>query len=110
MAGSTDYAALADHYADPNVPVDDGGPVEHWQEPRPFLEREFGSLEAAESFIHRGRPRLGESRTQGRSKSVRGRLSDTDFAAFENLMAKTGRTQSQLVREGVRLLIEAEAS
>lgn len=47
-----------------------------------------------------GRPRRRHSPT------VRGRISDADFAAFKRLEERTGKTQSELVREAIRLLVD----
>jgi hypothetical protein len=72
---------------------------------REFLVAEFGSLEAVDAEIRRGRPRIGATR-QGESPAVRARISDREFAAFKQLAEVTGRTQADLVREGVHLLLE----
>lgn len=50
--------------------------------------------------MHRGRPRVGDAK-RGPSPTVRARLSEAEFAAFEQLRETTGRTQSDLVREAV---------
>ena len=51
-----------------------------------------------------GRPRVGDTK-RGPSPTLRGRVSDADYAAFQKLEKVTGRTQSDLVREGVQLLL-----
>ncbi|MDR0627682.1 MAG: ribbon-helix-helix protein, CopG family [Bifidobacteriaceae bacterium] len=50
-----------------------------------------------------GRPRLGPGK--GRSPVVRARVSDAEYAELESLAERTGRTQSDLVREGLRLVL-----
>ena len=71
---------------------------------RAFLVKEFGSEEALERMLRRGRPRGGEA-PRGESPVVRGRISASDFAAFKQLEQRTGRKQSELVREAVHLLL-----
>ena len=67
--------------------------------------REHGSEEALDAVLRRaGRPRLGEH-AKGPSPTVRGRLPEADFAAFKLLEERTGKKQSELVREAVQLLL-----
>jgi hypothetical protein len=71
-----------------------------------FLLREYGSEEAIARALRPGRPRLGTP-PRGESPTVRGRISDDDFTAFKQLAERTGRSQSELVRESVhRLLVD----
>jgi hypothetical protein len=67
--------------------------------------REYGSEAALDKELRQaGRTRLGEQ-PKGASPTVRGRISDADFAAFKRLEASTGKNQSELVREAVQLLL-----
>lgn len=110
MVSERDYDARSDYYADQNAPVRGIGPAVTGAAAasagRDFLIGEYGSEAAVQAEIRRGRPRLGESR-RGASPSVRGRLTDVDYAAFKELEVETGLTQSDLVREGVHLLLQA---
>jgi hypothetical protein len=67
--------------------------------------REYGSIEAVEAEIRRGRRKVGDAR-RGESPVVRARISATDFAAFKQLEQITGLSQAELVREGVHLLLQ----
>lgn len=109
MVDERDYDAASDRYADKKTPVAPIGraltgdrAAAHGRE---FLIGEYGSLEAVEREIRRGRPKLGHER-EGGSPVVRARISDADFAAFKELEHTTGRSQAELVREGVHLLLE----
>jgi len=73
---------------------------------RDFLLREFGSEEAIMAELRPGRPRIGKQPDRGPSPTVRGRISEQDFAAVKQLEEQTGKTQSELVREGIQLVIE----
>ncbi len=67
--------------------------------------REYGNEEALDAVLRRaGRRRLGEQ-PKGASPTVRGRLPEADFAAFKRLEERTGKKQSELVREAVQLLL-----
>lgn len=66
---------------------------------REFLLRQCGLMNAVNEVI-RGRPHVGAAE-RGASPTVRGRISGTDYAAFEQLEDATGRTQSELVRAAV---------
>ncbi|CAN5320800.1 hypothetical protein BH09ACT6_BH09ACT6_03080 [soil metagenome] len=108
MATERDYDQLSDRYTDPAVPVAPVGPVVTGAAAaaagRAFLVSEYGSEEAVDQLIRRGRPRVGHKRP-GESPVVRARISDQDFAAFKQLEDATGKTQAELVREGVHLLL-----
>lgn len=70
-----------------------------------MLVREFGSEEALDEFMRRaGRTRRGET-PKGPSPTVRGRLPEADFVAFKRLEQSTGKSQSELLREAVSLLL-----
>lgn len=71
---------------------------------RSFLVETYGSEEAVEHAMRRGRPRLGQ--TSGASPEVRGRLIPAEFDALEKLRQQTGRSRSDLVREGIHLLLQ----
>jgi hypothetical protein len=61
------------------------------------------TAEEAARVALRGRPRLGPGR--GRSPVVRARVADDEYAALGELARRTGRSKSQLVRDGVRLVL-----
>lgn len=108
MDSERDYEARSDRYADPAIPITPTGDTltgaEAANAGRSFLIAEYGSEEAVDQLIRRGRPRVGEKRAGG-SAIVRARISDQDFAAFKKLEDQTGKTQADLVREGVHLLL-----
>lgn len=109
MVSEKEYEAMSDRYADPDVPAPKplgkalSGEAAA-EAGRAFLIQEYGSAEAVENELRRGRPRVGEAR--GGSVIVRGRISTRDADAFRKLEEQTGRTQADLVREGVRLLLQ----
>lgn len=103
----TDYNELAARLTDPATPLPTPEAVltgeEAAAEGRAFLLREYGSEEALQGALRPGRPRVGSPR--GESPTVRGRISDADFVAFKRLEERTGKKQSELVREAVQLLL-----
>lgn len=65
----------------------------------------YGSEEAlSAAMVVPGRPKLGSGR-RGPSPTVRARISEQDFAELAHLRELTGRTEADLVREGVHLLL-----
>lgn len=73
---------------------------------RKFLIAEYGSKEELDVALRTsGRPRLGQV-PKGASPAVRGRVPAADRAAFDQLIAATGKNESELVREAVHLLFE----
>lgn len=102
-----DYGELAARLTDPDVETHGvGKPISGTAaaaEGRAFLLREYGSEEALQRALRPGRPRVGAP--SGESPTVRGRISDADFAAFKLLEERTGKKQSELVREAVQLLL-----
>ncbi len=109
MATDEDFAALADRLTDSSTPMPKMSEVstgaaaaEHGRE---LMLREYGNEEALDAVLRRaGRRRLGEQ-PKGASPTVRGRLPEADFAAFKRLEERTGKKQSELVREAVQLLL-----
>lgn len=104
------YEALSDEFAARTEPLVFSGPLyvgaEAAAQGRAFLIEQFGSEEAVEEFIRSGRPRLGdEPIRRGASPSVRGRVSEEQLAQLRAVMAETGRSQSELVREGIALVL-----
>ncbi len=71
---------------------------------RSFLVEAYGSDVAVSRAMRRGRPRVGQP--AGPSPEVRGRIMPAEFDALEELVKQTGRSRSDLVREGIRLLLE----
>ncbi|MGV8882842.1 MAG: ribbon-helix-helix domain-containing protein [Rhodoglobus sp.] len=102
-----DYDELAGRLTDPSTPLPAPDVVLTGEEAaaagRAFLLVEYGDEEALEHALRPGRPRVGAPR--GESPTVRGRLSGEDFAAFKLLEERTGKKQSELVREAVHLLL-----
>lgn len=109
MDSERDFEAASDRYADPKGPVTPRGPALTGEAAsaagREFMIHEYGSIEAVEREIRRGRPRVGESR-RGPSPVVRGALTEEAFEAFKRLETATGKNQAELVRESVQLLFE----
>jgi len=66
------------------------------------------TIEEALAVARRGRPSL--SAGAGESPIVRARLPIDDYRRLETLSDTTGRSQSDLIREGVRLVLAAEAA
>ena len=103
-----EYDALAARLTDPNTPIPPPREVQSGaaagSEGHAFLTREYGSQDGISAAMQRGRPRVGDTR-RGPSPTVRGRISDADYAAFKELERVTGRTQSELVREAVHRLL-----
>ncbi|MGG7464311.1 hypothetical protein [Plantibacter sp. YIM 135347] len=108
MTEDADFEALAARLTDPASPAKRSGEVLTGAAAaaagRAMLLRDFGSDEALATAMRRGRPRVGD-RSRGKSPTVRGRISDEDFAAFKQLEMKTGKKQSELIREAVHLLL-----
>ncbi|WP_431031196.1 hypothetical protein [Plantibacter sp. RU18] len=111
-----DYDALSDRYADPATVIIPVGPARTGEAAaaagREFAIAEYGSVEAMEREIRRGRPRIGaEPERAATARTVRATLSDRDWEAFEQLRAQKGARQAELVREAVhRYLVEHRAA
>ncbi len=111
MSEATDeqLGALADKLTDPNYPLPSStqavtGAAAAAQG-RAFLVQEYGSEQELDTVLRQaGRPRVGQA-PRGASPTVRGRISDADYAAFKQLEDATGRSQSELVREAVHNLL-----
>ncbi|MHA6667365.1 ribbon-helix-helix protein, CopG family [Homoserinimonas sp. A447] len=71
---------------------------------RSFLVEAYGSEAAVKRAMRRGRPRVGQA--TGASPEVRGRIMPAEFDALEELRKQTGRSRSDLVREGIHLLLQ----
>jgi hypothetical protein len=56
-------------------------------------------------FVTPGRPRIGAP-TSGPSPILKGRVSGTAYALFQELQTETSRSEADLVREAVQLLLE----
>jgi hypothetical protein len=104
----TDWSAQAAHYTDPEQPFPPGRPCQPGEGAAVLIAEAFGTRDAAAEYVRMGRPRIGRGGGQGESRSLRGRVSDEQYEAFERIMAATGESQSDLVRQAVDLLI-AEA-
>ncbi|MEV8212287.1 hypothetical protein [Leifsonia sp. NPDC077715] len=105
----TDYEALIARLTDPNIPLVPTGKALFGEDAaragREFLLEQYGSEEALQEALKSGRPSLGEP-GEGPSPTVRARVSRHDFAELAKLRERTGRTEADLVREGVHLLLE----
>lgn len=103
------YEDLAARLTDESVPVTSAGKVKTGAEAaadgHAFLLAEYGSEEAIQDAIRMGRPHVGAEKG-GKSPVVRGAIPRSEFELLEGLRAKTGRSQSELVREAVHLLLE----
>jgi hypothetical protein len=112
MATDNDFSALAERLTDPSTTLPTASEISTGAAAaargRALMEREYGSGEALDAVLRRaGRIRLGEQ-PKGASPTVRGRLPEADFAAFKLLEQRTGKRQSELVRESVHRLLVAE--
>lgn len=70
-----------------------------------MLLGEYGSEKAIDHAVRTGRPRVGDAK-RGPSPTVRGRIADHDYAALAQLEARTGKSESALVREAVHMLLQ----
>lgn len=104
---NTNYDELAARLTDPATPLAEPSAVLTGDAAaaagRAFLLDEYGSEEALQRALRPGRRRVGAP--SGESPTVRARISDEDFAAFKLLEKRTGKKQSELVREAVQLLL-----
>lgn len=103
-----DYEALAERLTNPATEVRPGETVLRGAEAaaagRAMMLEAYGSEEALEAAMVRpGRPRIGAKK--GPSPTVRTRVSEEDFALFAQLRQETGRTEAELLREAVHLLL-----
>ncbi|MEV8249857.1 hypothetical protein AB0O87_02880 [Microbacterium sp. NPDC076768] len=114
--GHVDYDALSDRYADPAATIIPSGPARTGEDAaaagREFAVAEYGSVEAMQQEIRRGRPRIGaEPARAATTRTVRATLSDREWEAFEQLRAQRGARQAELVREAVHFyLVEHRAA
>lgn len=73
---------------------------------RALMLREYGSQEALDEVLRTaGRPRLGAA-PKGKSPVVRGSIAEADRVRLDLLIRQTGKKESELIREAVRLLLE----
>jgi hypothetical protein len=110
MAGDEiDYDALAERLTDQDAAMPSGRVLrgaEAAAHGRELMLTAYGSEDAlAAAMVQPGRPKLGSGR-RGPSPTVRARISEQDFARLTVLREQTGRTEAELVREGVHLLLE----
>ena len=66
----------------------------------------FGSREAAEEYVRTGRPPLGGRTRAGESHTLKGRVPDDEYIAVKALASATGKSTSELVREGIRRVLD----
>lgn len=55
-------------------------------------------------------PRLGRPTTDPKVLNTRVRLSEEDIAMLEYCAEKTGKTKSEIIRKGIRLVYESVVS
>jgi hypothetical protein len=117
VSKKVDYDALSDRYADPDATLTPQGRARTGEDAaaagREFAIAEYGSVEAMEHAIRRGRPRIGAAPARPTvARTVRATLSDRDWHDFEQLREQRGARQAELVREAVHqyLLRHREAS
>lgn len=112
MATDKDFAALAERLIDTSTSLPQPSEVSTGSaaaaQGRALMVQQYGGNEKLDAVLRRaGRTRLGEH-PKGASPTVRGRLSEADFAAFKLLEQRTGKRQSELVRESIHRLLVAE--
>lgn len=73
-----------------------------------FMIEQFGSEEALNEFLRRGRRRVDGSAERGESKEIRGRITPDQQEGIRRLRERTGKTQSQLVRDAIDALLARE--
>lgn len=111
-----DYGALANRLADPETAAPEAvAPPLSGKEAtdygRAFLLREFSTVEALNVAMRPGRPSLPAKishapRRKGESPTVRGRVPNDYLEAIKRLEVELGKSQSELVREGIHLLLQ----
>ncbi|MDR0594362.1 MAG: hypothetical protein LBG60_14155 [Bifidobacteriaceae bacterium] len=109
MAGSADTTSPANSrvpwWDDPQARIPDGGrPISDAAHEQTIVSV-FGSRQETEGFIKRGRPKLGSRARAGHSPVVRTRLADADYQALARLAASEGKPISDMVREGITLIL-----
>ncbi len=110
MKKDAEFEALAARLTDPQTALPTPANVKAGDEAavagREFMLAEYGSQGALDEVLRSaGRPRVGVV-AKGASPTVRGRIAEADRAAFDQLIAQTGKKESELVREAVHLLLE----
>jgi hypothetical protein len=103
-----DYNDLARELTDPLTPVNSTKRIDTGSAAaeigHEFLLRAYGSEGAIErEMVSPGRPRVGAP--TGPSPTVRARITPLEYELMKQLEARTGRTQSDLVREAVHQLL-----
>jgi hypothetical protein len=102
------YKEYAARLTDPSTPLAAAGSplrgVAASAAGQSFLVEAYGSEAAVNRAMRRGRPRVGQA--AGSSPEVRGRIMPSEFDALEALAKQTGRSRSDLVREGIHLLLQ----
>lgn len=105
---NTDYDALAAALTHPETVLQPVGTALAGPDAaaagRALMLQEYGSEEALEAAMRPGRPALGREK-QGASPLVRGRITPEDRSAFDELRARTGKTESALVRAAIHQML-----
>ncbi len=108
----TDYETLAAALTHPDTVLQPAGTAVAGAEAaaagRGLMLQEFGSEEALEAAMRPGRPAVGREK-HGASPLVRGRITPEDRLALDELRARTGKSESALVRAAIhQMLIEQQ--
>lgn len=107
------FDELEARLTDPNIPLGAPSEVKTGETAaatgRAFLIAEYGSEEALNAAMRRGRPRVGSEKGV-KSPVVRGAITSEDYEALQVIVHQTGRTQAELVREAVHQLIHHRAA
>ena len=102
------YQELPATMSDLATPASPGGQIGAGEEAeavgRSFTLAGHGNEDALAEAMQVGRPRVGAEKG-GKSPVVRGAIPVSEFEQFEHLRSKTGRAQSELVREAIHLLL-----
>ena len=107
---NTDYDALAAELTDPGTVLQPAGVVLAGSDAaaagRALMLQEYGSEDALEVAMRPGRPAVGREK-HGASPTVRGRITLEDRTALDELRARTGKSESALVRAAIhQMLVE----
>jgi predicted DNA-binding protein len=105
--GPVDFEDLDQFYSDPKIAPPEGGRPLTPAEYEGLIDYLFGSRQVALEFAGPGRPRLDEGRQA--SPSVRTRLTPETYDQLRSLAKQSGRSVSELLREGVELVLAKAA-
>lgn len=75
---------------------------------RTFMLESYGSEAALQEAMRPGRPKLGAGYGRGSSQEVRGRVTAEQKSLIDFLREKTGKSESQIVRDAIDALLRQE--